>query len=119
MVQLDREAINELKEMLGEDDFPIVFAELVHTYLEESPSLIQGLLNGLENQNYQQIKINAHSLKSSSASLGAKHFSQLCKQLEMSVVEENFELIPQLIPTIVKEYQEVEKYMKIELNNLT
>ncbi len=119
MVQLDTKAINELKEMLGEEDFPIVFSELIQTYLEDSPNLIQGLLNGFNNHNYEEIKINAHSLKSSSASLGATHFSELCKHLEMSVVEQNLEKIPELIPIVIQEYQEVEKYMKLKLENLS
>lgn len=119
MVQLDTKVIDELREMLGEDDFPAIFAELVQTYLEDSPNLVQGLRNGLEKNDYEEIKINAHSLKSSSASLGAMHFSGLCKQLEMAVVEKNWGKIPELISLVIEEYGQVEKYMKLELEKLS
>lgn len=119
MVQLDAKAINELKEMLGEEDFPTIFGELVQTYLEDSPNLVQGLRNGLEKKDCDEIKINAHSLKSSSASLGAINFSGLCKELEMAVVEKNWERISELVSLVEEEYQEVEKLMKLQLENLS
>lgn len=118
MTKLDPKAINDLKEMMGEEDFPAVFSELVATYLQDSPNLIEKIKEGLTAKDCDTIKLNAHSLKSSSASLGATTLSELCKQLELLMTEKNLEKAPPLIEKIIAEYEEVKKAIHLELEKL-
>ncbi|MBL1209919.1 response regulator [Geminocystis sp. GBBB08] len=116
MDQLDSKVIAELREMIGEDDFYEVFPDLINAYLDDSPKLIQGLLNALEVENLQEMKINAHTLKSSSASLGAMKLAELAKEVEHYSLNKDIQNATVLISQILSEYSEVENLMQIELN---
>ena len=56
--------------------------ELIDAYLEDSPGLIAAMLGALAEANATEFTRAAHSLKSSSASLGAVSLSDLAKELE-------------------------------------
>lgn len=119
MNQLDFNVIAELREMIGEEDFEEIFPDLINAYLEDSPKLIQGLVNALKNQNKQEMKINAHTLKSSSISLGAIKLSELSKEVEHCTIMGDMEKPAILIPQILSEYKEVENLMRQELSKFS
>jgi len=118
MTSLDSKVITQLREMIGEEEFEEVFADLMNAYLEDTPKLIQGLVNGLKNEDRQEIKINAHTLKSSSESLGAMKLSQLSKEVEHCMIKGNLKKPTILIPQILEEYNKVENLMRQELSKL-
>lgn len=76
---IDQNIISELKVTVG-DDFLV---ELIDTYLEETPRLLSELEQFLLKQDAAAFGRTAHSIKSSSASLGALSFSAQAKELEM------------------------------------
>ncbi len=76
---IDQATMNELKETVGAD-FVI---ELINTYLAETPGLVEGLQRSLAGQDIVAFTRAAHSIKSSSASLGLLNFSAQAKELEM------------------------------------
>jgi two-component system, sensor histidine kinase and response regulator len=63
---------------------PDVLGQVVETYLDDAPKLIDGMRTNLHADNVEGLRRAAHSLKSSSASLGAKHLSALAKEVEMA-----------------------------------
>lgn len=75
---IDPTTFDDLKAAMGEDFIP----ELVSTYLEETEALIQKLHEALSANQVEDFRRAAHSIKSSSASLGALEFSTLAKELE-------------------------------------
>ena len=118
MVSLDDKAILELKEMIGEEDFPEVFSDLLETYLNDSPTLINGLIIGAQQKSLKKIQINAHSLKSTSATIGAVQFSKVCQQIEIYCIEEKLDDACSLIPKLKEEYQQLEFLLNEELAKL-
>lgn len=52
----------------------------------------------------------AHTLKSSSANVGAYSLAELCKQLEQAVISEMLSLAPKLISEIKRESEQVKDY---------
>ncbi len=78
---LRREIINALHELVGGYEDPII-NDLIKTYMNSSTALISDLQTAVVNQNPTQLEHSAHSLKSSSASLGATVISDLCRELE-------------------------------------
>ena len=76
---IDMPTYNQLKEMMGSD----FIAELIDTYNEETAALIQELGKALTNADAPVFGRTAHSIKSSSASLGAIELAQLARELEM------------------------------------
>jgi HPt (histidine-containing phosphotransfer) domain-containing protein len=72
---------------------------MVACYCQESQKLIEELVQGLEVEDFAVIRRTAHSLKSSSASLGAQQLSTFCQQLEKNAGSGNLGLgsPPQLV----------------------
>ena len=76
-VHIDNEQLAELKDVL-EDEFGI----LISTYLADAKLRLQLIEQGLQNQDYDAVRLAAHSLKGASANLGALILAQLCEKLE-------------------------------------
>ena len=76
---IDQKIFNELKELMGAD----FIVEIVDTFIQETGNLIDQLHDTLEVQDAATFSRCAHSIKSSSASLGALDFSQSARRLEM------------------------------------
>ena len=78
-VAIDRDTFDELKDLMGAD----FVGELVDTYNEETEALIGQLEHALAAQDAATFGRCAHSIKSSSASLGALVFSEQARELEL------------------------------------
>ncbi len=76
---IDQATFNELKELMGSE----FIIELINTYITETGDLIEQLRQALAIQDSASFGRFAHSIKSSSASLGALVFSQQARELEM------------------------------------
>ncbi|OGO64458.1 MAG: hypothetical protein A2029_08660 [Chloroflexi bacterium RBG_19FT_COMBO_47_9] len=76
---IDMPTYNELKELMGAD-FAV---ELIDTYNIETGALIEQLGQALTSGDVAVFGRCAHSIKSSSASLGALALSQKARELEM------------------------------------
>jgi len=68
--------------MAGEDG-AVMVATVVDAYLEDTPKLIQTIQTAIASADAAALQRAAHTLKSSSATLGAMHLTQLSKQLEI------------------------------------
>ena len=78
---ISAEEFMALTDMVGAD-MPEVLLDLLDTYLEESAGLIGAIAAANASDTRDQMLRPAHSLKSSSASVGALRLSQLCAELE-------------------------------------
>ena len=76
---IDPVTFNDLRDMMGTD----FIAELIDTYNQETGDLIEQLRQALSAGDAPLFGRLAHSIKSSSASLGALAFSQQARELEM------------------------------------
>ena len=78
---IDADGFASLVEMIG-PDMPEVVADILDTYREEANKLIQNIERSAVTANLDEMLLPVHSLKSSSASLGALILSSLCAELE-------------------------------------
>ncbi len=78
---LDHGVLDELLASLGGDT--AFLAELIDTYLSDAPSLLAQLHSALTAQSADEFRRAAHTLKSSSASLGAYSLSATAKEMEL------------------------------------
>lgn len=76
---IDHKTYHELKDLMGAD----YVGEIIDTYIQETGALIQQLKQALGAGDSISFGRLAHSIKSSSASLGALTFSQQARELEM------------------------------------
>ena len=61
---------------------PDILQKVVSLYLEDAPKLLKGLRTGLDSNDAAALQAAAHSLKSSSANLGARALARACLKLE-------------------------------------
>lgn len=66
---------------------PDLFAKIVTLFEQNSPDLIESIVAAPDNGDADSARAAAHSLKSSSAYLGAVEFSGLCKRIETAARE--------------------------------
>ena len=95
MNHLDMEQLAELKEVL-EDEFDV----LINAYLTDAQMRLALIEQGIAKQDYEQIRLAAHSLKGASANIGALTLTQLCEQLEhdcKNKIESNLASIASMI----------------------
>jgi signal transduction histidine kinase/CheY-like chemotaxis protein len=88
---IDLSVIEELYEIMEED-----FVGLILSFLDAAPSLIREIEAGILDGDAHQIVLPAHSLKASSANVGARLLSETAKQIELSAREQDMAHIPEL-----------------------
>jgi HPt (histidine-containing phosphotransfer) domain-containing protein len=77
---LDAATLDELRALAGDD--PAILDELIATFLEDAPALLNAMRDAIERQDADALRLAAHSLKSAGAQFGALALSAQCKALE-------------------------------------
>jgi HPt (histidine-containing phosphotransfer) domain-containing protein len=107
-----------LVEMVG-PDMPEVLLDLLDTYLEESAGLVDAIHTGLRQSDLSSMLRPAHSLKSSSASIGAMRLSKLCSDLETHLRGSMPGLdVPKQVQLVENEFARVQSALVIEKEKL-
>ena len=76
---------------LQRPDKPSVLGRVIELYLQSAPTLVAQIRDAVESWNPGQLEHAAHSLKSSSANLGAEEVVELCRKLELMGREQRVE----------------------------
>ncbi|NDY41839.1 response regulator [Dissulfurirhabdus thermomarina] len=102
--EIDPEAIANLRALqrAGEPD---ILARMVAIYRESSEELLAQLRGALEAGDPKALFRAAHSLKSSSLNLGARRFSELCREAEMLGRKGEVEPVAAMWPDIEAAYE--------------
>lgn len=111
---IDEAVLNNLK-MLQEEGAPDILHEFINIFLDDAPSLIKKIQDAVAQCDCAAIKLNAHSLKSSSGLLGATALSEICKALEYKGTDEETDNIAELAQKVVDEYRQVETELSRQL----
>ncbi|MFK7852934.1 MAG: Hpt domain-containing protein [Granulosicoccus sp.] len=69
---------------------PDLLLRIVELFKSETPKAIVAMQTGLDESDLSSVRNAAHTLKSSSAYVGAKALSERCRDLEAAAREENF-----------------------------
>ncbi len=86
---------------------PDVLTRLVGVYLSSSDGLITELREGAEEKDFEKIQNSAHSLKSSSANVGAIQLSEFSKELEFGCRNKTLLDAAELVEKIETEFASV------------
>lgn len=114
---LDQAAWDELITIVADGDNDLLI-ELINSYLEDAAKLVQSIQESLEKSDALLLQRAAHTLKSSSASLGAKTFSLLCKELELMGRSGDTSQAEPLLDNFIIEYQKAIMALTLELEKL-
>ena len=97
-----------LEQVMG-DSSAEMLDEMSTIFLEDAVPLIDQIKTGLANHDYTAIKMAAHALKGSSATIGLGKFADACLAIENSGKNEDDNLIGQYLTVLEVEYSQVQE----------
>ncbi len=97
---IDHKTFKELIDTVGSD----FIGELVSAYLEETPTLLEQLRAAWDRRDAETFRRAAHSIKSSSASLGALHLSAQARALEVQGMQAQLDGAGDALDVLEAEY---------------
>lgn len=109
------EALTALRE-LREAGEPDPLAELIDTYLADTPERLNDLQRALSEGNAALMRRVAHSLKGSSSNFGADRMVELCRQLEELARDGHLEGATDLVNAVETKFTAVKAALEIERN---
>lgn len=109
---LDSKILRGIRELQGEDEDDLL-DELIKIYFREAPLQLANLRQAQINADAALLRRVAHTLKSSSLNLGAKQFSEWCKELEQAGRDGTFEGVAEKIERLEKEFPMVQKALEL------
>lgn len=98
--------VDIMKENIGLDDKEFM-DDMIHVFIEETEKLISELDDALQENDVNSLTRVAHTLKSSSATIGAMKLSSVSKQLEMTCKKNELENAADLGKEVKQATQEV------------
>jgi len=114
---LDRQVLEQLGKVLTNGK-PELLTRVIKLYLSESPKLLQRLKQAASAGNAREIAAAAHSLKSSSANVGAKVLSRHCEDLEASARRADAEEARRILSRVEAEHRSVQTALNEEFELL-
>lgn len=99
---VDMAVLEMLEEVLDEG-----FSGLLSVYLQDAQTKMASLQAGLEQGDADLVRSSAHSLKGSSANLGAQPLAELSLAVEQQAREGNLAGLDRLLEQIEAEFREV------------
>ncbi len=112
---LDQKALDQIR-ALQQPGKPDLLKKVVAIYLKTAPGLLQNLQDATAANDAEAFYKAAHSLKSSSANLGADSLAAIAKELEMRGRQQSMEGIEILLTQMEKSYSTVK--LELETNYL-
>ena len=114
---LDQQVLNRLR-MMQRPGAPSILQKVIDIYLQNSPALIDDIRTAVFNKDAVALTRAAHSLKSSSANLGASRLSELCKSLEQMGRAQALKGSDEILVQMLDDSDQVMAALKAELNKL-
>jgi len=100
---LDHAVLEELLSFADDGD-PELLVDLIQMFLEDSPSKVEAVTDGLAVGDFDKAERAAHSLKGSSGNLGARLVQDVCEQLQLSTRNHELDTSRELAPKLAEYY---------------
>ncbi|MBI3376545.1 MAG: response regulator [Betaproteobacteria bacterium] len=107
--ELDQARLDMMREVMGEEDFAV----LVATFLAGTEQLLAQLEQALRANDQELVYRHAHTLKSSSANLGAMALSSQARSLEAQARAHRLDDAPQQLATMRAEFDRVARALAV------
>jgi PAS domain S-box-containing protein len=114
---LDRGVLDQLSKVRTNGK-PELLARVINLYLVESPKLMQKLKQAARTGDAPEVARSAHSLKSSSANVGAMVLSRYCEDIEASARRADIEEARRIFAKIETEHSCVQTALTAEFGQL-
>ncbi|HHW77517.1 MAG TPA: response regulator, partial [Xanthomonadaceae bacterium] len=113
---LDERALAQIR-ALQRSGKPGLLGKIIGLYLDGSPKLLQQARDAVAGADPEALRQAAHSLKSSSANLGATRLAALCRELEQSGRERRLEGVVELLRELEIHYDRARDALAAELES--
>jgi len=110
---IDQNVIRDLQDLQVEGE-PNIVREIVSSFLNSSDSLLVELRTAFVNNDLDILQRVAHSLKSSSANVGAMRLSEFSKELELNCRNKKLTDAEELVSAMELEFRRVRKALSEE-----
>lgn len=110
METIDRAAITRLLDVIGGDTEDL--KELIDDFGEVAPELLDSMQTALANNDTNQLRIAAHSLKSNARDLGATQLAEQSAALEQACSQENVPDAAQKVAAIAQSVTSAQQALK-------
>jgi signal transduction histidine kinase/DNA-binding response OmpR family regulator/HPt (histidine-containing phosphotransfer) domain-containing protein len=104
--------LTPLRLIIGEDTHILI--ELIDAFLQNTPARITELHQAMTNQDAYIFRHTAHTLKGSSANMGAMRMSEICRELEAAGRAGQLDGLADQIGQLEVEYQQVKIVLEAE-----
>jgi len=111
---LDTSVVEALSS-LAKPGKPSVFFTIASLFLKNTPDVLKNLREALDENDIETLSRLAHSLKSSSASLGALDLSEIAKRLEIDARKGNQKEFESAIQALEKAFEDVKQALETEI----
>jgi len=115
---IDQSVLANLRE-LQEEGEPDIIEEVGGLFLKHAPEKIAAIERAAAEKNAKALQVSAHSLKSSSAYVGAMGLSAMSKDLEMMGRSGSLEGVKGKIKALTAEYARVKTALEKEIKSRT
>lgn len=112
---LDKSVLSSLRE-LQEEGEPDILEEVGGLFLKHAPDKLSAIEKAVANRDAKGLQTAAHSLKSSSAYVGAMKLSAMSKELEMMGRSGSLEGSVEKSKSLKAEFQRVKTALELEIN---
>ncbi len=111
---LNQTTLNNIRS-LQREGAPDILQKIVGLYLENSSKIIDELRQAVEKEDAKKIRSTAHSLKSSSANLGADLLAETCKEMESLGRQDQLQNIKEEFKRLSEQYEATCAALKKEI----
>lgn len=109
---LDAEVLEELRSILGNE-----VDRLIEVFLDDTPRLIAALETAATGPDYDMLRNASHTLKSSSANLGAMSLSNAAKKLEQGIRTQTLERPAVAVALISNEFARARQALRASMSS--
>ena len=111
---IDKQVLSQLRELQNADD-PYLLKRVLNLYLVESPKIIARMKLGVQQDSLLETERMSHSLKSSSANVGATALASLCGDLHLATRAKDMTSARDSILGIELEFARVQSALAAEI----
>ncbi|MGV8074245.1 MAG: Hpt domain-containing protein, partial [Syntrophobacteraceae bacterium] len=111
---IDHAALDKIAALQREGQ-PSLLHKIIDMYFQSSPDLLQKIREAVRSSDAPSLHRAAHTLKSSSANLGAFKLAELCKEMETMGKTNVLLEAGTMLSTIEKEYEGVRQALAIQI----
>jgi len=108
---LDQSVLDELMSFADDGD-PELLLDLIDMFLDDGPSKVLAVQEGISTGDFDKAERAAHSLKGSSGNLGATLLQDICEKLQVATRHQRLDESKQLAPRLSETYAAAEEALK-------